>query len=215
MNWIKANKYQTAKEEKWNAATHLAGLVFFAGGLVALVLKAVEGGSAKAILSSVVFGVSLILVYLSSSLYHLQKDPEKKKKLRVLDHANIFVLIAGTYTPLTLLILNNTAGWIFFGIEWGLAIAGIVLKIFYTGRFQKLSLGIYLFMGWLIVIDISELIEKLPPDSFQFILYGGIAYTLGIVFYLFKRIYFSHVMWHLFVLAGSLFHFWFVYAYAL
>jgi len=215
MKWIKESKKQTGKEEYWNVTTHLAGAIIGVIGLVAMIIKAKSNPNPIALLSSVIFGSSFIVLYISSTLYHLQKDPVKKKKLRVFDHASIFLLIAGSYTPITLLVLDNTKGWIYFGIEWGIALVGIILKIFYTGRWEKLSLILYLIMGWLIVFDLPELLEKIPPGGFQFIIYGGLAYTLGAVFYAFNKVKYSHVIWHFFVLAGSLFHFWFVYEYAI
>jgi len=215
MNWIKASKKQTNGEETWNVITHLVGVIIGIIGLVAMIIKAKSNPNQVALLSSVIFGLSFIILYTSSTLYHLQKDPVKKKKLRVFDHASIFLLIAGSYTPITLLVLEGTKGWIYFGIEWSIALAGIILKIFYTGRWEKLSLALYLIMGWLIVFDLPELMDRIPPGGFQFIIYGGLAYTLGAVFYASNKVYFSHVIWHFFVLAGSLFHFWFVYAYAL
>lgn len=215
MSWIKETKKQTGNEETWNVVTHLVGAIIGIVGLVALILKAKNNPNPLALLSSVIFGLSFIALYTASTLYHLQKDPVKKMKLRVIDHASIFLLIAGTYTPITLLVLNNTKGWIYFGVEWGIAIVGITLKIFYTGQYEKLSLILYLLMGWLIVFDLPELLEKIPPGGFQFIIYGGLAYTLGAVFYAFNKVYYSHVTWHFFVLAGSIFHFWFVYEYAL
>jgi len=215
MNWIKPTKAQTKSEENWNVITHVFGVLFGVIGLVAMIIKSKDNPNPAALLSSIVFGLSFIILYASSSFYHIQKDPEKKKKLRVFDHASIFLLIAGTYTPITLLILGGTKGWVYFGFEWGIALAGIILKIFYTGKWEKVSLAMYLVMGWLIVFDIPALLEKTPPGGFQFIIYGGLAYTLGAVFYALNKVHFSHVIWHFFVLAGSLFHFWFVYAYTL
>ena len=215
MIWIKESKKQTGIEETWNVLTHLAGIIIGVIGLVAMILKAKNNPNPVALLSVIIFGLSFIILYTSSTLYHLQKDPVKKKKLRVFDHASIFLLIAGSYTPITLLVMDNTKGWVYFGIEWGIALIGITLKIFYTGRWEKLSLILYLIMGWLIVFDLPELLEKIPPGGFQFIIYGGLSYTLGAVFYAFNKVYYSHVVWHFFVLAGSLFHFWFVYEYAL
>ena len=215
MKWIKETKKQTGIEESWNVIAHFIGAIIGVVGLVALIIKAKNNPNPVALLSAVIFGLSFIILYTSSTLYHLQKDPVKKKKLRVFDHASIFLLIAGSYTPITLLVLDNTKGWIYFGIEWGIALVGITLKIFYTGKWEKLSLILYLIMGWLIVFDLPELLDKIPPGGFQFIIYGGIAYTLGAVFYAFNKVYYSHVIWHFFVLAGSLFHFWFVYEYAL
>jgi hemolysin III len=215
MNWIKPTKAQTTTEENWNVATHLFGAILGVIGLVALISKANEEHSKLALFSVIVYGLSFIILYTFSTLYHFQKNPEKKKKLRVFDHASIFLLIAGTYTPITLLILGGTIGWVYFGIEWTIAIAGIILKIFYTGRFEKVSLALYLIMGWLIVFDLPELFEKTPPGGIQFMIYGGLAYTLGAVFYAFNKVKYSHVIWHFFVFAGSLFHFWYVYQYAL
>ena len=213
MNWIKPTKKQTQAEENWNVISHVLGIIIGIIGLVLMVLK--SDGNALKLFSSLVFGISFILLFLASSLYHVAKNPGAKKKLRVLDHASIFLLIAGTYTPITLLVLGKPIGWVFFGIEWTLAFLGILLKLKFTGRYEKISLFIYLLMGWLIVFDFSELLEKLPLEGIQYIIYGGLSYTIGVIFYSLKRVYFSHVIWHFFVLAGSAFNFWFVYAYVL
>jgi len=213
MNWIKPTKKQTQAEENWNVISHVLGIIIGIIGLVLMVLK--SDGNALKLFSSLVFGISFILLFLASSLYHVAKNPGVKKKLRVLDHASIFLLIAGTYTPITLLVLGKPIGWVFFGIEWTLAFLGILLKLKFTGRYEKISLFIYLLMGWLIVFDFSELLEKLPLEGIQYIIYGGLSYTIGVIFYSLKRVYFSHVIWHFFVLAGSAFNFWFVYAYVL
>jgi hemolysin III len=215
MNWIKPTKAQTISEENWNVVTHLFGVLVGLIGLIALIIKSYDSHSKLALFSSIVYGLTFVNLFTFSTLYHFQKDPEKKKKLRVFDHSSIFLLIAGTYTPITLLVLGGTIGWVYFGIEWAIALGGIILKIFYTGRFEKVSLALYLVMGWLIVFDLPELIAKTPPGGLQFIIYGGLAYTIGAVFYAFNKVHYSHVIWHFFVFAGSLFHFWFVYNYAL
>ena len=215
MKWMKPNKTQTNTEEYWNVGTHVFGVIFGIFGLVAMIIKSLDNPDITALLSSIVFGLSFIILYASSSFYHFEKDPIKKKKLRVFDHASIFLLIAGSYTPIALLVLGGTKGWVYFGIEWGIALVGIILKIYFTGRWEKVSLALYLIMGWLVVFDISELLEKIPEGGFQFIAFGGLSYTLGAFFYAFNKLRFSHVIWHFFVLAGSLFHFWFVYQYAL
>lgn len=216
MKWLKPDKKQTLIEEKWNIYTHFFGILIGLVGLFALIQKVmVSDGSMIALFSVSVFGLSFILLYTSSTVYHAQSNPIKKQKLRLFDHASIYLLIAGSYTPITLLVLGGEKGWIYFIIEWSMAFIGILLKVFFIGRFEKVSLIIYLIMGWLIVFDLPLLMERIPSGGFKFIMYGGLAYTLGAVFYAANRIKFSHVIWHFFVLAGSLFHFWFVYRYAI
>jgi hemolysin III len=211
---IKETKEQLPNEEVLNYYTHLIGAFLAIIAAVMLWVKSFGQGN-LAVISAIVYGLSLIALLGSSAIYHRERDPLKKKKLRILDHASIFLLIAGTYTPLTLLVLDQPKGLIYFSLEWGMAIIGIILKLFFTGKFQVLSLALYLIMGWLIIFDFAEIANKVTNDGLELIIFGGIAYTLGAVFYAFKRLRFSHSIWHLFVLAGAFLHYWFVYNFTL
>lgn len=195
------------KEELANAITHGIGVIF---GIVALTVLCVLGahfGSTGHILSYLVYGCSLILLYLSSTLYHALPSPKVKTIFKVLDHSSIYLLIAGTYTPFLVLNLNNSLGNTLLIVIWAIAIAGIVFKIFFTGRFKYLSTLLYIGMGWIIVFAYSPLKEAMKPEAMNWLLAGGLTYTFGTIFYLAKKLQYTHAIWHLFVLTGSVFHF--------
>lgn len=194
-------------EELLNTLTHGLGvLASVAGGTLLIVLSA-KYGDAWQIVGSSIFTGSLLLLYSASTSYHAAKNPSLKARLRIFDHASIFILIAGTYTPFMLVGLRGGWGWSLFGVTWGLAILGVVLKLFLTGRFDKTSTVIYLAMGWLAIIAIGPMMEALPSSTLWWIVGGGVAYSAGTIFYLSKRIPYAHAIWHLFVLAGSALHF--------
>jgi hemolysin III len=201
----------TRGEEIANSLTHGVGMLLSIAGLSILVTFAALRGDAWMVVGCSVFGASMILLYTASTLYHCLRSPRSKGMLRVLDHAAIFLLIAGTYTPFTLASLRGPWGWSLFGVIWGLAVTGIALKLFFTGRFRVVSTMIYLFMGWLVLIAIRPLVAVLPRASLVFLLAGGLAYSLGVVFYLWKRLPYHHAVWHLFVLAGTVCHFFAVF----
>ena len=207
--------YYNNTEERINIITHALGFVLSIVALVVLILHASTNGSARHIVSFTIFGASLIVLYAASTLYHYSQKPSIRRKLNILDHASIYVLIAGTYTPFTLVTLKGTLGWTIFGITWGIAIIGIVLKLFYTGRFDKISTIVYVGMGWIIIFAIKPLIENLPLTGLYWLLAGGISYTVGAVLYSIKKIKFNHAIFHLFVLFGSFSHFMAVYFYVL
>ncbi len=167
------------------------------------------------IVSFSIFGVSLISLYTASFLYHSAGKPELRSKLRIIDHASIYVLIAGTYTPFTLVTLHGLIGWTIFGISWGIAFAGIVLKLFFTGKYNLISTLMYIFMGWIIVFAIKPLINNFSIDGFFWLIAGGIAYTAGAILYSIKRIKYNHAIFHIFVLIGSFNHFMAVFFYVL
>jgi len=200
-------------EEKINVISHAAGLVLSIIGLVFLILRAAGFGDPWHIVSFVIFGVSLIVQYAASAFYHNAKEPERRNRLRIFDHAAIFVLIAGTYTPFTLVTLYGTVGWVIFGISWGIAIAGIVLKIFFTGKYNTLSTIMYVLMGWIIIFAIKPLIHNLSADGLFWLVSGGMFYTVGAILYSIKKINFNHAIFHIFVLLGSICHFISVYFY--
>jgi hemolysin III len=202
-------------EERINIASHAVGLLLSIAGLLLLVARALAHGDAWQLVSVSVFGISMITLYTASTVYHSAKDPVLRRRLRTADHASIFVLIAGTYTPFSLVTLNGPVGWTIFGITWGLAVTGIVLKLFYTGRYRLLSVSMYVAMGWLIVFFIGPLADRFPVAGLIWLLAGGLAYTLGAVLYSLPKIQFSHAIFHFFVLLGSVCHFVAVYRYVL
>jgi len=200
------NQY-TANEEIANSITHGLGVLFSIAGLVVLIITASFHGDIWQIVSFSIFGSTLIILYSASTLYHSISNPLFKIGLKKFDHSAIFLLIAGTYTPFLLVHLRGTLGWSLFGVIWTLAAAGIVIKLFYIQQVKKLSVGIYLFMGWLCVVSMQGLTQTLPPISFSLLIIGGILYTAGVVFYVWKNLPYHHAVWHLFVLGGSTSHF--------
>jgi len=212
---IDGAKFYSPMEERVNILSHALGLVLSVVALYFLILKAMANGSPRDIVSFAVFGISLILLYLTSTLYHATADPRRRKRLRVVDHAMIFVLIAGSYTPLALITLNGSVGWTLFGASWGVAITGITLKIFFTGRFEVLSTIMYVGMGWMAMFAIKPLMRELAPEGLYWLLAGGLSYTVGAILYAIKKIHFNHAIFHVFVLAGSACHFMTVFFYVL
>ncbi|MBT8074958.1 MAG: hemolysin III family protein [Gammaproteobacteria bacterium] len=202
-------------EERTNVVSHASGLVLSIVALVLMVVRASMYGNAWHIVGAAIFGASLISLYAASTLYHSEKDLQKRSRWRVLDHATIYILIAGTYTPFTLVTLNGPLGWTIFGISWGMAIAGVTLKLFFTGRFGVLSTLMYVVMGWIIVFALKPLISNLSTEGLAWLFAGGISYTAGAVIYSIKKITFNHAIFHLFVLLGSFCHFMAVYEHVL
>ena len=213
MNDKKGIKFYSPLEEKINVTTHAAGLVLSVIALVLLVTRAIRQGNIWHVVSFSIFGVSLCVLYAASTFYHNSKEPELRSKLRVFDHASIYVLIAGTYTPYTIVTLNGLTGWVIFGISWGLAISGIILKLFFTGKYDFISTLMYVFMGWIIIFAIKPLLINLPSDGIFWLIAGGISYTLGAVIYSIKKIKFNHAIFHIFVLFGSGCHFLSIFLY--
>ena len=197
----------TFGEEIANSVTHGIGALLSIAALTLLVVFASLYGNAWHIVTYAIFGSTLVLLFLASTLYHGISRPAWKKLLKICDHAAIYLLIAGTYTPLMLISVGGSLGWTVFGIIWGLAMAGIVLKCFFTGRFRVLSTLLYLGMGWFCLFTIRPLLTNLPTESVIFLFAGGLAYTFGTVFYVWKKLPYGHAIWHLFVLGGSTLHF--------
>ncbi len=196
-----------AREELASALTHgLGAAAALAGGAVLITLAALYGDGWQ-LGAAIVFGVCLLLLYLASTLYHAIPYPTAKARLKVFDHCAIYLLIAGTYTPFTLIGLRGPTGWILFAAIWALALAGVVFKLFYTGRFKLLSTLIYVAMGWLVILAIKPVMAALDDWTFGWLLAGGVFYTLGTVFYHRPGLRYSHAIWHLFVLAGSVCHY--------
>jgi hemolysin III len=208
-------KYYEPAEERINIVSHAIGLLLGIAGLLALVARALLQGQALHLVSFSVFAVSMIALYSASVAYHSARDPVLRTRLRTVDHAAIYVLIAGTYTPFALVTLQGAAGWLLFGVVWGMALTGIVLKLFYTGRFNLASTLMYIFMGWLIVFFIKPLIANFPASGLAWLLAGGIAYTLGAVLYSIPKVPFHHAIFHVCVVLGSVCHFVAVYRYVL
>ena len=204
---------KTRGEESVCALTHALGAAAAVGGTVMLILRA--EGDARAVVSVTIFGVSMIVLFLSSALYHAASGTHGELLLRRVDHISIYLLIAGTYTPFCLIGLRGAFGWALFGVLWGLTLLGTVFKLFFTGRFGTISLLLYLVMGWMAVIRIDRTIEVLGHRGFAWLLAGGLAYTAGVPFFVWKTRRWSHAIWHLFVLAGAACHFWTVLTYLL
>jgi hemolysin III len=195
--------YYTAREELANRLTHGAAALASVPALVVLVAAATRTGDPYRVVSSALFAGCLCLFYVISTLYHSLRGQRARYVFRILDHAGIYLVIAASYTPFTLVSLRSGSGWILFGVVWVLAIVGIVFKSLMTHRLRFLSPFLYIALGWLIVVDIEGLLTALPPGGVAWLLAGGIAYTVGILFYAIDRIPYNHAIWHLFVIAGS------------
>lgn len=202
------------QEERVNVVSHAIGFVLSFIVLALLVVKAASNGTVLQITSVAIFGISLIVLFAASTLYHKATDPKLRKRLKIFDHSAIYVLIAGTYTPFTLLVLEGTKGWLIFSISWGMALIGISLKLFFTGKYKLISTLMYVFMGWMIVFAIKPLVDNLSSPGLYWLFGGGVAYTVGAILYSIKRIPFNHAIFHVCVLIGSFCHvysvYWFV-----
>ena len=207
--------HQTPKQELANSITHGLGAVLSIAALSVLVSLAGVRGDVWRVVSFSIYGAALILLYLASTFYHSVRAPHVKRVLRILDHVFIYVLIAGTYTPFALVCLRGGWGWSIFGIMWGLAAVGIVLKVVFIGRAAILSVVVYIAMGWFIVIAIKPVLTAVPPGGLLWLILGGLAYTSGTAFYAWRSLPYNHAVWHLFVLAGSTFHFFGILLYVL
>jgi len=215
MNESKIINGYSSIEENINIITHGLGFILSLFALFFLIKHAALHGTTCNIASTTVFGVSLVLLYGISASYHYSQNPVIRKKLHILDHAAIYVLIAGTYTPFTLITLNSKLGWALFITSWTMAVIGICLKLFFTGRYSLFSTIMYVLMGWLIVIAIKPLYHNLPVAGTVWLFVGGISYTIGAVLYSIKKIKFNHAIFHVLVLIGSGSHFISIYFYVL
>lgn len=203
------------KEEIAHSVTHGIGLLLSVIGLATLIVYSSLYGDAWHIVSSSIYGATLIVLYSASTLYHAITIPGIKNVLQKLDHAAIFLLIAGTYTPFTLVNLRGDWGWTLFGMVWSIAIAGMIMELIVQKRYRRISIGLYLGLGWLIMIAIGPMIDKVEPGGLLLLLIGGLFYSLGVIFYVWKTLLYHHAIWHLFVLAGSAFHFFAVFFYVI
>jgi hemolysin III len=215
MKDIEKTKDYSPVEEKINIISHAIGFILSIVALVFLATYATLHGDVWHIVSFSIFGASLIILYAASTAYHSAQKSELRNRLKIIDHASIYVLIAGTYTPFTLVTLKGTVGWLIFGISWGLALTGIILKLFFTGKYNLVSTIMYVLMGWIIVFAIKPLIKDLPFDGLLWLVAGGISYTVGAILYSIKIIKFNHAIFHIFVLFGSFCHFMSVFFYVL
>ncbi|ARB92660.1 hemolysin III [Legionella longbeachae] len=213
MALIKPDTSQTRVEEIGNASTHALGALLSLIALVLLTLFAAYQNDSLKLVSSIVFGSTLLLMYVCSTLYHSMMNPKIKHLFRILDHASIYLLIAGSYTPFVLVTINGSLGWTIFTIIWSLAFVGVLFKWFFVHKFDLLSTLIYLLMGWMALLIVKPLYQLLPPGGLTYIVAGGLCYTVGVIFYIWERLVFSHVLWHLFVLSGSICHFFAVFFY--
>ena len=201
----------SAKEEFWNGLTHGVAALLTIPATFALIAKAQVSGSTVELVSYVIFGISMFCLYLASTMYHIW--PTHKNFLKKLDHSSIFLLIAGTYTPIVLVAIGGTLGWTIFAIQWILAATGILLKQFFVHRFKKASLLVYIGMGWIIILVVKPLLAHIGIAGFLTLLAGGLCYTVGTYFYKNNKIPYNHAIWHLFVMGGSVAMFLAVYLY--
>ena len=208
----------TFGEELAHGLTHGVGALLAIAGLTILVVKAYVWGDATAVVAAAIFGSALVLMYTGSTLFHSIPHPvlpTTKHVFRIIDHSLIYVLIAGTYTPFTLISLHGPWGWGLFAFTWGLATVGIAFKVFTTGRYERLSTAIYLLMGWCGLVAAQQLLSSVAPAGLWWLLAGGLCYSFGVIFYVLERMRYHHAIWHLFVLGGSVCHFFSVLFYVL
>ena len=207
-------RIQTPFEEKLNTISHAIGALFGIAALVMLIVYSTNK-TEWSLFSVIVYGISIIILFTASTFYHAVKGEKRKHYFRIVDHISIYFLIAGTYTPVCLISLESSLGWTLFWVVWGIAAFGVILKLFFTGKFEIFSTLLYLVMGWLIVFDFPNLSNILGSNGILFLFAGGLSYTVGIIFYVIQKIPFNHVIWHLFVLAGAIFHFFMIFFYVI
>ena len=200
--------HQTDTEEWFNSISHGVTALAAILGLVFLIILGVSSLKDFTLFSSIVYGLSLVSLYTFSTFYHGLRHGKAKNVFHILDHCGIYLLIAGSYTPVLLVSIGGTTGWVLFAIQWAFAAVGIVIKVFYTGKYDLISTLMYAVMGWMIVIRWQDLVDAIPSPALMLLLAGGISYTAGIVFYLLDtRMKYLHFVWHLFVMTGSVLHF--------
>lgn len=204
---MKSSRPQTLGEEIANSITHGIGAALSLAALVILVVFAAKYGDAWRVVSFSIYGTTLFFLFMMSTLYHSFPNGKTKRFFKIMDHSSIFLLIAGTYTPITLVSLRGPWGWTLFGLIWGMALGGILAKVFFINRFKIVSLLLYVAMGWLVVIAIKPMIAMVPQGMIMWLVIGGLCYTLGIIFYAIKKVPYFHTVWHLFVLGGAICHF--------
>lgn len=203
------------KEEIANATTHGIGAALSVAALVLLIVYASLEGTALHVISFIIYGLTMVLLYVCSTLVHSFPEGKTKDLFEILDHAAIYLFIAGSYTPILFHVVQGTLGWVLFGIVWGIAIIGVVFKIFFVKKFLFTSTVLYILMGWIIVFAWNPLVHNLNESGVVLLIVGGVSYTIGTVFYMWRSFPFHHAVWHLFVLAGSIFQFFAVLLYIL
>jgi hemolysin III len=208
-------KFYPPLEEKVNIISHAVGTIFSVVFSIIMIVRAIRYEKLIPVISVIIFGVSMIILFAASTAYHSARTPALRRKLRIIDHGSIYVLIAGSFTPFALITLQGTLGWVVFAVAWALALTGIILKLFFTGRFNLLSTIMYVVMGWLGLLLIKPLANSLPIEGLVWLLSGGAAYTVGAILYSIKKVKFNHAIFHLCVLAGSSCHAVAVYCYVL
>jgi hemolysin III len=201
------NHRYSATEEKLNVLSHGFGLVLSVIAFPFLILKLMEFTGFWKPISFIIYGLSLIILYAASTFYHAAKTPKKRRRLNIFDHSAIYVLIAGSYSPFCLVGLNSNLGWYMFLFVWLFALTGVILKLFFTGRFDKISTAMYLLMGWQVLFFIKPLMQSLTAEGLQFLIVGGVFYSIGAILYSIKKMPYNHFIFHIFVLLGSLSHF--------
>ncbi len=206
-----ARRIQSLQEEIANALTHGLGIVFCLVAIPVMVLCAMQTSNASMVWAVGIFGFGMLMVYSSSTLYHYAKNTETKRILRIWDHISIFILIAGSYTPLVIKYTDFKTSVVFLSVMWSIVALGTLMKIFFTGRFNLLSTILYLAMGWMAVFIIKPITANMPPQVFYLVIATGLAYTVGVIFYLWHKLQYHHAIWHLFVLTGTVTHFFAVY----
>ena len=205
------NHHYPEKEENLNIISHGFGLVLSIVGCSFLILKSLEFDGFWKPISFVIYGLSMILLYAASTFYHAAKNPTRRRRLNIFDHAAIYILIAGSYSPFCLVGLDSKLGWYMFVFVWFFSLVGVILKLSYTGRYDKISTGMYLLMGWQVMVFIQPLMQQLSAENFQYLVAGGIFYSVGAILYSIKRIPYNHAIFHVFVLLGSFSHFLAIY----
>jgi hemolysin III len=201
------NHRYSATEEKLNVLSHGFGLVLSVIAFPFLILKSMEFTGFWKPISFIIYGLSLIILYAASTFYHAAKTPKKRRRLNIFDHSAIYVLIAGSYSPFCLVGLNSNLGWYMFLFVWLFALTGVILKLFFTGRFDKISTAMYLLMGWQVLFFIKPLMQSLTAGGLQFLIVGGVFYSIGAILYSIKKMLYNHFIFHVFVLLGSVSHF--------
>ena len=207
---VKKHTSQSLGEEIANAVSHGVGSLLAIAACAIIIVRAAFKSTAIGVVSASIYGASLILLYTFSSLYHSLTNPKAKKVFRVFDHCSIFFLILGTYTPICLAMIKGPVGWTLFGINTFCTVVGIVFNSINLNRFSKASLVLYILMGWSVIFSIKDVIAITPPGGMVFLVIGGLLYTIGIIFYKLKSVKYMHFVWHLFVLGGSIVHYFFV-----
>lgn len=205
------NHLYPKKEENLNIISHGLGLLLSAIAFPFLVVKSLDFSGFWKPVSFIIYGLSLLILYAASTFYHAAKNPKKRRKLNIFDHAAIYVLIAGSYSPFCLVALDSSLGWYMFVFVWIFALIGIILKLFFTGRFDKISTAMYLLMGWQVMFFIKPLMKSLTEDGLHYLIAGGVFYTVGAILYSIKKLPYNHAIFHLFVLLGSISHFLAIY----